>query len=33
VEKVLDLGAMTYLVKANYDLQEIVSKVKQALEK
>jgi DNA-binding response OmpR family regulator len=33
VEKVLELGATTYLVKANYDLSEIVARVKQALKK
>ena len=33
VEKVLELGATTYLVKANYDLQEIIFKIKQTLEK
>lgn len=33
VERVLELGATTYLVKANYDLQDVVAKVKQALEK
>ena len=33
VEKVLEYGATTYLVKANYDLPEVVAKVKQALEK
>lgn len=33
VEKVLELGATTYLVKANYDLNEVVAKVKQALGK
>lgn len=33
VERVLELGATTYLVKANYDLSEVVAKVKQALEK
>lgn len=33
VERVLDLGATTFLVKANYELKEVVAKVKQALEK
>ncbi|KKR04151.1 MAG: Adenylate cyclase [Parcubacteria group bacterium GW2011_GWF2_39_13b] len=33
VEKVLELGATTYLVKANYDLGEVVERVKQALKK
>lgn len=31
VQKALDLGAMTYLVKSNYTLEEVVEKVKQAL--
>ena len=31
VQKALDLGAMTYLVKSNYTLQEVVEKVKQVL--
>ena len=30
IQKALDLGAMTYLVKSNYTLQEVVEKVKQA---
>lgn len=29
VEKVVELGATTYLVKANYDLPEIVEKIKE----
>lgn len=33
VEKVLELGATTYLVKANYDLQEVLAKIKQTLMK
>lgn len=33
VEKVLELGATTYLVKANYDLKEVVEKIKKTLEK
>jgi len=33
VEKVIELGATTYLVKANYDLPEIVSKIKKILGK
>jgi len=33
VEKVLELGATTYLVKANYDLGKVVERVKQALKK
>ena len=32
VEKALELGAKTYLVKANYNLEEVVSKIKQVLE-
>jgi len=32
VEKALELGARTYLVKANYTLEEVVSKIKKALE-
>jgi len=32
VEKALELGANTYLVKANYTLQEVVEKVKNALK-
>ncbi len=32
IGKALELGAKTYLVKANYTLQEVVEKVKQALE-
>ncbi|MDD4989812.1 MAG: response regulator [Candidatus Pacebacteria bacterium] len=31
VEKVLEMGAKTYLVKANYTLQEIVEKISQVL--
>lgn len=31
VEKVVGLGATTYLVKANYDISEIVAKVKEIL--
>lgn len=33
VEKVIALGATTYLVKANYDLPDIVAKVKEVLGK
>lgn len=33
VEKVIELGATTYLVKANYDLPEIAAKVKEILGK
>ena len=32
VEKILSLGATTYLVKVNYDLADIVQKVKDTLE-
>jgi len=32
VEKALELGARTYLVKANYTLEEVVSKIKKVLE-
>lgn len=32
VEKVIALGAMTYLVKANYDLPDIVEKIHAALK-
>jgi DNA-binding response OmpR family regulator len=31
VEKALSLGATTYLVKANYDLDEVVKKIKEVL--
>ena len=31
VEKAIELGAMTYLVKANYSLEEVINKVKKAL--
>ena len=31
VEKVLEMGAKTYLVKANYTLKEILEKIKQTL--
>lgn len=31
VEKALELGATTYLVKASYSLEEIIDKVKKAL--
>jgi DNA-binding response OmpR family regulator len=30
IQKALDLGATTYLVKSNYTLEEVVEKVKQA---
>jgi len=32
VNKALELGATTYLVKANYSLEEVVGKVKQFLK-
>lgn len=31
VEKALELGATTYLVKANYTLEEVLKKIKQSL--
>jgi len=31
IQRTTDLGATTYLVKSNYDLQEVVEKVKTAL--
>lgn len=31
VEKALEMGATTYLVKANYTLEEVVNKIKKAL--
>ena len=31
VDKALELGATTYLVKANYSLKEVITKVKQAI--
>lgn len=31
IEKALSLGATTYLVKANYDLEEVVRKIKDTL--
>ena len=33
VERVIELGAYTYLVKANYTLEEVVTKIKKALER
>ncbi len=33
VDKALELGATTYLVKANYDLKEVIEKVKQTIGK
>jgi DNA-binding response OmpR family regulator len=32
IQKVIDLGATTYLVKANYELNEILEKIKKILE-
>lgn len=32
IEKALSLGAMTYLVKASYTLEEVLEKIKQALK-
>ena len=32
IEKAIEFGATTYLVKANYSLEEIAEKVKKALE-
>ena len=31
VEKALELGATTYLVKANYSLEEVIQKIKKSL--
>lgn len=31
VERAIELGATTYLVKANYDLEDVIKKVKNAL--
>ena len=31
IERALELGATTYLVKVNYTLQEVIQKIKQAL--
>jgi CheY-like chemotaxis protein len=33
VEKALSLGATTYLVKANYELDDVVKKIEEILEK
>ena len=33
VEKALELGATTYLVKANYSLEEIAIKIKEIINK
>lgn len=32
VEQALELGATTYLVKANYTLEEVISKIKDSLK-
>lgn len=32
VEKALSLGANAYLVKANYDLEEVIKKIKETLK-
>ncbi len=32
VERALELGATTYLVKANYSLEEVINKIETALE-
>ncbi|MBI2041825.1 MAG: response regulator [Candidatus Nealsonbacteria bacterium] len=31
IEKAMEMGATTYLVKANYSLEEVLQKIKQAL--
>ena len=31
VEKALEIGATTYLVKANYKLEDVVAKIKEIL--
>ncbi|MCX6737963.1 MAG: response regulator [Candidatus Parcubacteria bacterium] len=33
VEKAIELGATTYLIKANYSLNEVIEKVEQLLKK
>ena len=33
VEKAMSLGATTYLVKANYELDDVVAKIKKTLKK
>jgi len=33
IDRALELGATTYLVKAQYSLEEVVEKIKKALEK
>ncbi|HZX50102.1 MAG TPA: response regulator [Candidatus Paceibacterota bacterium] len=32
IQKAIDLGARTYLVKSNYDLKEVVDMMKKAIE-
>ena len=32
IQRVIDLGARTYLVKSNYDLAEVVAMIKKAIE-
>ncbi len=32
IERAIELGAKTYLVKANYSLEEVIGKIKSALE-
>jgi hypothetical protein len=32
VEKAMSLGATTYLVKANYELDDVVTKIKKTLK-
>src|SRR3989344_1755118 len=32
IQKAIDLGARTYLVKSNYNLKEVVDKIKKATE-
>jgi len=33
VDRAIELGAMTYLVKAQYKLEEVIEKIKKAIEK
>lgn len=33
IDKALELGATTYLVKSNYSLEDVIAKIKKALEK
>jgi len=32
IDKALELGAMTYLVKSDYSLEDVIAKIKKALE-